>query len=69
MWLASSYNYIKITTKMQNNHHSEPAETELNGSLTTTELKTSHPSRLLGGAQAWNGLVPQPHVVEKIWEE
>ena len=64
-WLASSHNYIKITTKIQNNHHSEPSEIELNGSLTTMELKKPHPSRLVGGAPIWNGLFPHPHVVDK----
>ena len=31
--------HIKITTKLENNHHSEPPEINLNGSHTTTELK------------------------------
>ena len=31
---------------------------ELNGRLTTTELKKPHPSTLVGGAQTQNGLVP-----------
>ena len=41
---------------------------ELNGSLTTKKLKKPHPSRMVGGAQMWNGLVPHPHVV-KIRED
>ena len=35
-WLVSLHNHIKITTKLENNHHSELAEIEVNGSLTTT---------------------------------
>ena len=35
---------------------------KLNGSLTTTELQKPHPSRLVGGAQTQNRLVPHPHV-------
>ena len=46
---------------------------KVNGSLTITELKKPHPSRLVGGAQMWNRLkiqegclrseegVPAPH--------
>ena len=34
--LASLHNHINMTTKLQNNHHSE---IELNGSPTVTELK------------------------------
>ena len=56
--LASLHNHIRITTKIQNNHHSEESETELKGSLTTTELKKPHPSRLAGEAQTLDGLVP-----------
>ena len=67
-WLASSHNHIKITTKIENHHHSELSEIELNGSLTTRELKKPHPSRLAGGVETWNGLVPHPRVGEKIWE-
>ena len=40
--LTSSHNLIKITTKLENNHFPEPSEIELNGSLTTTELKKPH---------------------------
>ena len=29
------------------------------------ELKKPHPSRLVGGAEIQNGLVPYPHVVDK----
>ena len=60
MILASSHNHFKITTKIENNHHSELSEIELNMSLITMELKKPHPSRLLGGAQTRNRLVPQP---------
>ena len=63
--LTFSHNHIKITTKIQNNHHSEPSEIELNGSLTTTELKKPHISRLIEGVHTWNGLVPHPHEVDK----
>ena len=31
----------------------------------TMELKKPHPSRLVGMAETWNGLVPHPHVVDK----
>ena len=33
-----------MVTKMWSNGHSEPSEIDLNGSLTTTELKRPHPS-------------------------
>ena len=58
-WLTSSHHHIKIA------NHSEPSEIELNGSLTTTELKKPHPSRLVGGVQTENGLVSHPRVVDK----
>ena len=64
-WLASSHNHIKITTKIQSNHHSESSEIKVNGNLTTTELKKLHSSRLVGGVHMWNGLVSQPRVVGK----
>ena len=32
------------------------------------ELKKPHPSRLVGEAEAWNGLALHPHLVDKIWE-
>ena len=64
-WLTSSHNHIKITTKIWNNYHSEPSEIVLNGSLTTTKFKKQHPSRLVGGVQRWNRLVPHPCVVDK----
>ena len=41
------------------------SEIELNGSLTTTELKKPHPSRLVGGVQKQKGLVSLPGVVDK----
>ena len=64
----------RITTKIQNNHHSEPSEIELNGSLTTIELKKPHPSKLVEGAQMQNRLVPYSYVLEKnsggiSWEQ
>ena len=40
-------------------------KTELNGCLTTLELKKPHSSRLVGGARMWNGLVPHSHVAAK----
>ena len=43
----------QITTKIQNHHHSEPSEIELNGSLTTTELKKPHPFRLVDPPDCW----------------
>ena len=64
-WLASSHNYIKITTKIQNNHHSGHSEIELNRSLTTTELPKPHPSKLVGGTQTQNKLLSYPCVVDK----
>ena len=67
-WLAFSYNHIKITTKMWNNHHSEALGIKLDGSLTTKELKESHPSRLVGGAETWKGLVHIHVWWIKIWE-
>ena len=36
---ARSHNHIKITTKRQNNHHSEPPEIWLNVSPRTKRLK------------------------------
>ena len=32
-------NHIKITTKLQNNHHSESPDNQLNGSPTTKDIK------------------------------
>ena len=51
--------------KIIEHHHSELSEIELNGILTTTELKKPHPSKLVGGVQTWNRLVPHPCVVDK----
>ena len=65
MLLTSLHNYIKITSKIQNNHHSELSEIELSGTLTTTELKKPRPYRLVGGAQMVV-VVPHPHVLNKI---
>ena len=61
---TSSHNHIKITSEIQNNHHSELSGTELNRSLTTMELKKPHPPRL-GGVEMQNGLIPHPCVVDK----
>ena len=58
--------HIKTTTQLQSNHHSQPPEIELNGSLTTAELKKPHPSRLIGVAEMWNRLGPNPCMVDKI---
>ena len=63
----------KLQLKYSNNHHSEPSEIWLNGSL-TTELKKAHPSRLVEGVETWNRLVPHPRVVDKnlgvtSWEQ
>ena len=46
----------------------------MNGSLTTTELKRSYPSRPVRGAETWNELVPHPRVMDKnsggiSWEQ
>lgn len=59
------HNHIKITTKLLNNHHSEPSKIELNGYLTITDLKKPHPFRLVGGADTWNELVLYPRGVDK----
>ena len=66
--LTSLLNHIKVATKIQKNHQSEPSEIELNDSLTTMELKKPYPSRLGGGVEMWNGLVPHPCVVDKNLE-
>ena len=63
--LAFLHNIIKMTTNIQNNHHSELSEIKLNGSPTTMKLKEPHPSRLVGAVEMYNGLVPHPHVVDK----
>ena len=63
--LKSSHNHLKITTKLQNNHHSKLSRIELNGRPTTMELKKLHPSRLLGDMETWNGVIPNLHVVDK----
>ena len=41
------------------------SEIELNGSLTTMDLKKLYLSRLVGGVEMWNRLVPHPCVVDK----
>ena len=61
----SLHNHIKITTEIQNNHHSELSEIKLNGSPTTTELQKPCPSRLVGGMRTQNRLVPHLGVVDK----
>ena len=53
---------------------SEPAEIKLNRSLTTTELKKPHPSRLVAGVETRNRLLPHTCVVDKnsggiSWEQ
>ena len=53
---------------MQKQHHSEPLEIKLQVSLTATELKKPHISRLVGGVQMHSGLVPHPCVVDKNLE-
>ena len=57
--------HIKTTTQLQSNHHSHPPEIELNGSLTTAELKKPRPSRLVRGVEMWNTQVPHLHVLNK----
>ena len=37
--LASSHNHIKITTKLNNNHYSEPPENQLNKSAIIKNIK------------------------------
>ena len=64
-WLTSLHNNVKITTKIQNSHHSELSEVELSRNLTTMELKKSHPSRLVESIQIGNGLVPYHVCMER----
>ena len=40
--LTSLYNRIKITTKLQNNHHLALPEIELNRNPTTEDIKKPH---------------------------
>ena len=67
---GSSLPTTKITTKSQNSHHSELPEIWLNGSLTSRELKSRIEASLIlvGGAETWNRLVPDPCVMSKSWE-
>ena len=60
MVLTSSPNHIKITSTLQNNHHSELPEIWLNGSPTTRELKKKPQQDWKEGWRC-NGLV-QYHV-------
>ena len=64
MGLTSSHNHNKITIKIYNNHHSEPSEIKLNGSLITTELKKPHESRLVSRAELERD-DSHPHVMDK----
>ena len=57
---------LKYRTSLS--HHSELSEVELSGSLTATELKKPHPSRLVAGVETGNGLVPHLRVMDKILE-
>ena len=68
MQLASSHNHIKITTKLQTKDHSQLSEIELNGNVTTTELKKPHQSRRVGDAEMQNRWVPHPCMVDKNQE-
>ena len=56
-----------LTQPHQNYHHyhSELSDIELNGSLTTMELKKTHPFTLVGGLETQNGLVSHPRVEDK----
>ena len=61
----------KITTKLQNNYHQDCHKIKLYGSPTTKELKKSHSSRWVGGAEMHRDAewaVP-PHMVDKNWEQ
>ena len=74
LWHVSSYNHIKITAEIYNNHHTEQSEIKLNGILTTMELKKPCSSTPLEGVEMWNGSVPHPRVVDKnsgriSWEQ
>ena len=54
------------TMKLQLKHGTTITQNlQLDGILTTTELKKPHPSRLVGGAQMCSGLVPHPCVLDK----
>ena len=64
----------KSQTKYLTTMTQEPSETELHGSLTTTELKKPHLSRQVGEAHTRKGLVPHPYMVHKnlgttYWEQ
>ena len=50
MVLKSSHNHIRVTTKLQNNHYSEPPEIQLNKRLTTKDMK-KNPHRDQQGAE------------------
>ena len=53
------HKHIKTATKLENKHHSEPSETEMNGSLIAAELKKPH------HPDWWEG---RTHLVDKNLE-
>ena len=64
---AFSHNHIKITTKLQNNHHLELPATSLNRSPITRDLKKK-PHLDCRRGRDFNGMVPHEHAVGNNWE-
>ena len=64
MVLTFSHNYIKIKTKLQNNHCLELPEWK----SYHYRIKEEATLRQIGGAEAWNRLVPYSHVADKNCE-
>ena len=62
--LISSQNHIKITTKLQNNHHSKLPERK----SCNSKYREKGTLRLVREAEMWNRLVPHPHMAVKNWE-
>ena len=55
IWLTTSHYHIKITIKIQNSCHSDLLEIELNGSLTTIELRKHLHPHWQGGCRCRTG--------------
>lgn len=62
--LISFQNHIKITTTLQNNHHSKLPE----GKSYNSEYKEEGTSRLVIEAETWIRVAPHPHMAVKNWE-
>ena len=58
--LTFSHNHIKITIKLQKNHHSEPPEIYPNRNPTTKDIKKKphETDRRRGGNREWAGPTP-----------